>query len=113
MRVEKRPCLVCGVEMEFLYMGPEDEGKTIPKGFPWAGQRVDGDEVGWFDAECRHCGFYAPYDMVESRMAGKLEGFLADLDDEGAARNWLRIVLQECPEARELARGVLEGRGES
>jgi len=102
MKIMKRPCLVCGEPMEFIYVEESDIGRVIE------GIEIDGNEVGWWPADCPLCGMHYEYDYVEARMNGELFGFIVPLDDEDHIRHWLRALLKECPEARQIAREVLE-----
>lgn len=102
MRIAKRPCLMCGDLMDLIYIEKSDIGHMIE------GIEIDEEDVGWWSANCPKCGMHYDYEYVEARMNGELFGFLVPLDDEEKIRHWLRALLSECPEAREIAREVLE-----
>jgi len=102
MKKVVKPCLRCGKPVEFGYV---EKGDVDERGIPF-----EDDELGWWGSQCEHCGQEYDCEFVEARMNGKLFGFVVGLDDEDHIRNWLRILLTECPEAQEIAREVLRKR---
>jgi len=102
MKKETRACLLCGHPVEFIHLDESDIGTKLN------GIEINETMLGWQPAECEHCGaVYYAEDLIEKRMNGELEGFVASLETGEEIRHWLEAILTESPEAREIAMETL------
>lgn len=81
MKTETRPCLFCGALMVLNIAEPGEE--------PYTGTCTA--------CSCEYDGYY-----VMQRLDGKLEGFMIGFMNIEEARHWLRAIVTECPEARNI-----------
>lgn len=90
MKTFETTCIGCGKPITFEYY---EMGDTIKE---WDYEITHKDEVGWWDHECPHCGFYTPHNAIEFRVEGSLEGFVGVIcESVDELKNFLKILQNE------------------
>ena len=106
----KKRCMFCGAEVELFKAEKIGDSWTAP--FQGKVYVIENEgELGWWDTECKECDYYYEYEAVEEWAEGKIDAFIASLQDADEVRSYIKAILTDCPEAREIARGVLEEAG--
>jgi len=106
MKITKR-CMLCGADVELFNAEKIGDVWDPPDGLPPI-TVVDESELGWWFAMCPECDYEYDVEFVEDWVEGKIDAFVVSMETADEVRSFLRSILTDCPEAREIAQEVLK-----
>jgi len=111
MRIVKKKCMSCNSGVTLLCI--EKIGEEIPPAFANGrkGVKAEDEDVGWWDAECPNCTMYYPIETVEKWVQRDIEAFKVNIESADDLKQFLRAIVRDCPEAREIIKSELSDLG--